>query len=115
MSTKVMQYTYPVPLTAVIPAAAAAARAVNKAVKEQTASTLVARGSWWRLIGYPVTIKVAVWGVDGAANVSITASSFGLGPIVSGSVQSEADEFVRQLTQILQSWAAQAPAQPPTA
>jgi hypothetical protein len=41
MSTKVMQYTYPVPLTAVIPAAAAAARAVNKAVKEQTASGLV--------------------------------------------------------------------------
>jgi hypothetical protein len=110
MATKAWQYTYPAPVSAVVPAAAMAAQAVRKKILQQTPTSLVAKGSWWRLIGYPVTIKVNVWGADGAAQVAVEASSFGWGPIVGGTVQNEASQFVGHLTRILQDWSVRAAA-----
>jgi len=113
MPTQVSQFTFPVPVRSVVPAAVLAAQAVGKGVRQQTETTLEVKGSLLKLVGYPVTIKLTAWGVDGAANVTIEASSFGFGPLVGHTVRSESEEFVRQLTYILQQWSAQGAAQPP--
>lgn len=105
-------FTLPVPLTSVVPAAALAAKAVNNGVKLQTLQTLVCKGSWIRLIGYPVTIRVDVWGTDGAAVVSVVGSSFGIGPIVNRTCRKDVEKFCGHLVRTLQQWGAQVPQAP---
>ena len=78
----IAQFVLPVPVLAVVPAGIQAAGVVSKSILGQSPTNLTIKGSLLRLIGYPVTIKMTVWGVDGAASVRLEGSSFGFGPIV---------------------------------
>jgi hypothetical protein len=106
--------TLPVPLASVVPAAAVAARAVDNGIRLQTPQTLICQGSWLRLVGNRATIRVDVWGQDGAAVVKVVTSMFGWGPIATTLCRADTDTFCRHLVQTLQRWSAQAAAGAPT-
>jgi hypothetical protein len=101
-----VQFVLPVPVLAVVPAGIQAAGLVSKSILGQSPTNLTIKGSLLRLIGYPVTIKMRVWGVDGAANVMLEGSSFGLGPIVGRTKRIETEEYRTRLIEILQQWSA---------
>ncbi|MFI5258179.1 MAG: hypothetical protein ACHQ01_01005 [Candidatus Limnocylindrales bacterium] len=101
-------FTLPAPLMAVVPAAALAAVAVGKRVAQQTPQVLVAKGGWLRLIGYPVDIRLELWGSDGAAIVKVVGNSFMIGPIQGWACRNDVDKFCAHLVGTLQQWAAQA-------
>jgi hypothetical protein len=85
-----------------------AAAEVGKGVHEQRPTSLVCRGSWLRLWGNRVTLRLNVAGTDGAAVVSLVGSNFGLGPLNTNLCKKEVDEFWARLVAVLQQWAANA-------
>jgi hypothetical protein len=103
-------FTLPVPVASVVPAGVLAAAAVGKGVRNQQPYSLICKGSWLRMLGYPVTLKMQVAGVDGAAVIHIDATNFGFGPINSGACKHETEQFWARLVEILQQWSAQAAA-----
>jgi hypothetical protein len=101
MSSYETTCTLPVSVAAVVPAGALAAIAVGKGVREQLPASLVCKGSWLRVFGNPVTLRLRVAGTDGAAMVQISGSNFGFGPINTGVCRNEVEAFRDQLLAIL--------------
>jgi hypothetical protein len=97
----------PVPVAAVVPAGLHATAAVGKGVKRQEATYLECKGSWLRLVGYRVTIRLYAAGVDGQAQVRIVGSNFGFGPLNSSPCRKEVEQFRDQLVRVLQYWSTQ--------
>jgi hypothetical protein len=103
--------TVPAPLAQVVPAAVYAAQAVGLKVQGQAPYMMKCK-SGMGLTAYPVTIELAVAGVDGAAQINVKASNFGFGPLQSGACRDNANKLIASMVGILQAWAAQAaPAQ----
>jgi hypothetical protein len=109
-------FTFPVPVANVVPAAVYGASSAGLNVMSQAPFAMTCK-SGLTFTSYPVTVELAVSGVDGAAVVSINAHNFGFGPLQSGACKSEATKLLNAMSGILQSWAAQAAqasAPPPT-
>jgi hypothetical protein len=116
MSSYQVAFTFPVPVASVVPAAVYGANAAGLGVKSQAPYAMTCK-SGLTIVSYPVTIDLAVSGVDGAAIVSLNAHNFGFGPLQTGACKSEATKLLNAMSGILQTWAAQAAwaaATPPT-
>jgi hypothetical protein len=97
-------YRAAAPLAAVIPAGIAAARTMDYTVTSQAPTTLECKGSWLRLFGNRATVRVSVMGVDGAADVFVEASNFGVGPINEKVCREAALQFLGHLVNVLMVW-----------
>jgi len=112
MSSFATSLTVPAPVAQVVPAAVYAANALGHKVQNQGPYAMKCQTSLMRIVGNRVTIEIQVGGIDGAAQISIRASNFGLGPIQTGVCRDEANKLIASMVGILQGWAAQAaPAQ----
>ncbi len=107
MSSYSTSWTAPAPVASIAPAAVYAAGMVGMKVTVQTPYSVRCK-SGISLTTYPVTVEIAVSGVDGAAAVNVYAHNFGFGPLQSGACQDRATRLLSAMSGILQDWARQA-------
>jgi hypothetical protein len=115
MSKYTTRVTLPAPVAHVVQAAANAAPAAGLQVQAATPHTLKCRAGI-TFTTHTVTVELSVAGTDGAAQATIHAHNFGLGPPQSGACRDRAERLTANTVQILQTWARQsAQGNPPLA